>query len=207
MSQFHISFTDTFEQDTTAMVNLDGELPEHFHIWVWDLYYTSTLHALGEDVAARNLRDTLEGWAGTVVGNILDDEQKFKQEGLLTIDIDLKLNTQPSAEEEANLHEVYSIEVGNDSESGWPDIRVSSSCKRSANRMAYSTIALAQFFLDKNRLFAKELPLHILSMRRFFEEERPCTDDLSRVEAPLYALNKAMKLFQDISESKQVMPH
>lgn len=200
MTQFHISFADTFEQDNTVAVSLDGDLPEHFHIWVWDLYYTSTLHALGESEAASSLRDTLEGWAGTVVGNILDPEQKFRQEGLLSIDVDLNLvedlTTTP--------HEVYGIEVDTHPESGWPDIRVSSTRSRTPNRLAYSPIALAQFFLNQNILFAKELPLHILSMRKFFEEEYGHSDDRSRVEAPLYALNKAMKFFQDLSESKQV---
>lgn len=200
MTSFHIAFADTFEQDNTVAVLQEGELPEFLQIWIWDLYYASTLHALGEDPAAGHLRETLEGWAGTVIGNILDPEQKFREKGLLSIDVDLKLIDGMG---EA-LTEVYSVETEENPESGWPDIRVASSRTRSPNRMAYSPIALAQYFLDQNVLFAKELPLHILSMRKYYDEQRAPAEDVSRMEAPLFAINKAMKFFQDLKDSDNV---
>lgn len=200
LTTFHISFGESFEQDTTVAVSQEGELPEFLQIWIWDLYYASTLHALGSDPAAQQVRDTLEGWAGTVVGNILDPVQKFRQQGLLTIDVALKLLDSLGQA----TQEVYTVDVQDASASGWPDIRVESSRTRRAHRMAYSAIALAQFFLGKNMLFAKELPLHILSMRKYYEEQRTPSEDVSRMEAPLYALNKAMKFFEDINKSDDV---
>lgn len=200
MTSFHIAFADSFEQDSTVAVMQEGELPEFLQIWVWDLYYASTLHALGDAPETAHLRQTLEGWAGTVVGNILDPETEFREKGLLTIDVDLSLVDSLGTA----LHEVYSIDMEDNPESGWPDIRVSSSRNRSPNRLAYSPIALAQHFLDANILFAKELPLHILSMRKYYEEQGAPSADVSRMEAPLYAINKAMKFFQDLKDSDGV---
>jgi len=200
VTSFHIAFADSFEQDNTVAVLQEGELPEFLQIWIWDLYYASTLHALGDNPAAAHLRESVEGWAGTVIGNILDPEQKFREKGLLTIDVDLKLVDGMGDA----LAEVYSVETEDNPDSGWPDIRVASSRTRSPNRMAYSPIALAQHFLDQNVLFAKELPLHILSMRKYYDEQRPPSEDVSRMEAPLFALNKAMKFFQDLKDSDNV---
>ncbi len=66
--------------------------------------------------------------------------------------------------------------------------------------MAASTIALAQYFQARNANFARELPIHVLAMRKFYEDERPASDQESLMEAPLFALNKAMKFFQEMGQ-------
>lgn len=194
VTTLHIGFSEALDAQNTVAVVDEGELPEYLQVWVWDLYYANVLHTLGEDEASTGLRATLDNWAGSVVGGVFAPEHKLRGEGLLAIDERLTLAGQLPED----TREVYRIEVAPGEGNDWPEIRVDSSVERSPAHTAASVIALAQYFQARNPNFARELPIHILAMRKFYEDERPATAQESLMEAPLYALNKAMKFFQEM---------
>lgn len=196
MTTLHIGFSDALDEQNTVAVMEEGELPEYLQVWIWDLYYANVLHNLGDNEVSAQLRTTLDNWAGGVVSGVFAPEHKLRGEGLL--DIDPKMNLADTLAEDTR--EVYRIELAPGGENDWPEIRVDSSVERTPNHMAASTIALAQYFQARNANFARELPIHVLAMRKFYEDERPATDQESLMEAPLFALNKAMKFFQEMGQ-------
>lgn len=199
MTSLHIGFSPAFEERNTVAVAQEGELPEYLQVWVWDLYYANVLHTLEDAAVAGELRETLESWAGTVVGSVFAPAKRLRQEGLLGVD--KALSVEPDMAED--VREVYAIEVEQGAGAEWPEIRVDCSVERSPARMAYSVIALAQFFQERNAAFARELPIHVLAMRKYYEDERPASAPESLVEAPTYALQKAMKFYQDMGGQQQ----
>lgn len=195
MTSLHIGFSDALDEQDTVAVVAEGELPEYLQIWVWDQYYANVLHVLGDNEVTAQLRKTLDEWAGGVVGSVFAPEHKLRGEGLLSIDTSMRIvNELPG-----DTGEVYRIELAPADPDQWPEIRVDSSLERSANRFAVSVIALAQHFQQQNSNFARELPIHVLAMRKFYADETPLSARESLMEAPLYALNKAMKFFQEMA--------
>lgn len=194
MTTLHIGFSDALDEQNKVAVVDEGGLPEYLQVWIWDLYYANVLHALGDDDVSAQLHATLENWAGSVVSAVFAPEDKLGGEGLLDIDQSLSL----VEELPEDVREVYRVEVEPGEGNDWPEIRVDSTVDRSPARMAASTIALAQYFQTRNPNFARELPIHVLAMRKYYEDERPASAQESLMEAPLYALNKAMKFFQEM---------
>lgn len=73
------------------------------------------------------------------------------------------------------------------------------------NQFAYSAIALGQHFINKNSDFAREMALAVLSMRKYYKENRPFTDMKSTIEAPAYAIRKSTEIFAEFSEEIEKM--
>ena len=82
----------------------------------------------------------------------------------------------------------------------WPYIQTFQSSDGYQNRLAYSVIVLGQYFLNKNKEFAREMALAVLSMRKYYKEKRPFTDRKSTIEAPAYAIKESMEMFGELSK-------
>jgi len=195
MSRLIIDFGETFETDSRLGMLLEGVLAEHEQIWLWDHYFALVMHQLADETVAQHLMETLAQWAGAFSTKILSPVNELHAEGALTLDAKLKI--QPIS---GDVHECYVIEArANDG--GWPEVVAKLPQQPSQRRMAYSVIALAQYFLNKNPLFFRELPLHILAMRKFYLQQMARTEAASVAEAPGFAFQTAMRFFEDMSQN------
>lgn len=164
-------------------------LPEYGQIWVWDLLYSQIANRLGQKPVLAGLREDLEMWAVNYSSKIFYPYRVARAKGLL--DIKEGLQIVPSL---STTHSVR-LEVTIENES-MPTVFVQEDLSDESSVMA--VLALAQFFIDSNELFAKELPLHILAFRKFYEDIASPSMSLPVQDAPLFALDKAMKYFNSV---------
>ena len=195
MARLIIDFKADFETDSRVALMLEGVVPEHEHIWLWDHFSSLVLHQLQEDGLAEHLLETLGQWAGAFAPKMLSPVNELHAEGAMIIDKSLQIR--PVAGE---VHECYVLEVTPQSDN-WPEVNVKLPQQPTETRMSYAVIALAQYFLNNNPLFFRELPLHILALRKFYQEQMSYRDQASVAEAPGYAFQMAMRFFEDMNNA------
>lgn len=163
-----IAFTDRFESDGTCAVGLDGRIGDAEDNWIWALYYAKALYVLSDPAIAQGLKHQLEAWASEhydVLTNF-DGVPDFRE---FVLDSDIHLTNLPAVE----VLEVYTIDVLSRGENKFPSIQTHLASGGFQNRFATSVLALAQFFLerDKNKgMFLKELPAYITLMQMYYEQ-------------------------------------
>ena len=184
-----IQFPSNFESTSIVSVQEEGPMPNGFENWIWDLYYAKTLYNLGENAISNGLKEQMEGWAEQWAGALLSP-LPLPEEALI-LDLDLTLIDKNLDGE----YEEYRIEIV-DSNSAWPTIQTYLPNKGFQNRAAYSVLALAQYLInkDKPRVFAPELSIHLLALKRFYANHNPYTSIKSVIEAPTFAVNAAMEV-------------
>lgn len=191
---FRFEFDLNFETTSVMAIIEDGYIEEIHYAWVWDLYYAKTLYTLGNNSFSVGLKNNMEKWAEPLVVGLGFPIKVSEDMGLLILDKDLKLSgTSLKTQDQDN----YSLEVYQ-KQSDLPFIQTFQSNTGYQNRFAYSVIALAQQFINKSRYFAKEIPIHILSMRKYFNDVRPFTDMRSTIEAPTFAIKDSMEFFGEL---------
>lgn len=150
-----------------------------------------TLFNLGRCEGAEGVKTQLETCAEEWVTVLMSGLPMPPQ--LLVLDPDLVLSSTPIPRAE-----VYRIDVlaGNE----WPLIQTHLPSQGFQNRAAYSVLAFAQYLIDRDPTqFAREFPMHVLAMRKFYAEVKPYTQLGSVLGAPTHATNFAIELFKDIS--------
>ncbi|QKT02388.1 hypothetical protein HUS23_00280 [Ectothiorhodospiraceae bacterium 2226] len=187
-----------FEAAAQAQVISDEALPEHEQIWVWDQFYTAVLHVLAERPEGEWLRRTMEDWAAQVIARIFEDPAALAADGASTVVPDLAVREGGAAGMEA-VHVLNVVPQA----SGWPELELHLP-QGEAERTARAVVALAHYFLQLNPLFIKDLALHVFAMRKYYIDVAPPTEERSMAEAPQFALQKAMKFFEDMSSGR---PH
>lgn len=193
VARVNIDFPGDFETSSVVSVVVQGRIPVGMEIWIWDLYYAKTLFNLGRCEGAEGVKTQLETWAEEWV-TVLMSGLPMPPE-LLILDQDLVLSSTS-----ISRAEVYRIDVMA-REKEWPLIQTHLPSQGFQNRAAYSVLAFAQYLIDRDRTqFAREFPLHVLAMRKFYSEVKPYTQLASVLGAPTHAINSAMALFKDISK-------
>ncbi|MEJ2685911.1 MAG: hypothetical protein P8124_01650 [Gammaproteobacteria bacterium] len=180
-----------------VLVDESRPLAEHEQIWVWDVFYASMLHVLSGQGQADELREHLDSWAVQMASKVYIPADKVQEAGLTRIRQDLELVSDPEAIAPAGM---FALQV-TASESGWPDVKITGSDDGTAAQTAAAVVALAQHFLDTNPLFIRELPIHLLSLRKFYTDVMAPGDERSVQEAPVYALSKALEYYQDAGKA------
>jgi len=170
---------------------------EHEQIWVWDVFYASMLHVLSGQGQADELREHLDSWAVQMASKVYIPADKVQEAGLTRIRQDLELVSDPGAIAPAGM---FALEV-TPAESGWPEVKIAGSDDGTAAQAAAAVVALAQHFLDTNPLFIRELPIHLLSLRKFYTDVMAPGDARSVQEAPVYALSKALEYYKDAGKA------
>lgn len=193
MARIIIDFPREFPQNTHVGVLLEGGLAEHEQIWVWDHFFSLMLNRMTDEEQAEALLETLALWAAGFAPKMLSPVNELHAEGALVIDKKLKLR---SISGELHLYCVIEIQRREDN---WPGVRVKLPDDMDQRHMAYAVIALAQYFLKKNTNFFRELPLHIMAMRKYYQQEKSYLDDESIAQAPAAAMQTAMRFFEDMS--------
>jgi hypothetical protein len=77
---FLIGFPHQVDTPLPVSVAERDELAEHEQVWIWDLYYAKTLHALGDSREAVDLRERLDGWAVQMVNKALEFFESLQRE-------------------------------------------------------------------------------------------------------------------------------
>lgn len=198
MPAIRIHFDTQFHNNRKVLIAEDGPIAEHEQVWLWDLYCAHTLFELGTDAASGQLQERLTEWAVNAAGKAFSSTDELRQARVFAIDPALALSDKIDASS-ARLIEI-AIEP---QPQFWPGIRVTVPDGLDADRQAASVIALAQYFLQSNPLFVRELPIHILALKKFYADTLPATDPASVEQAPAFALNKAFQFYQDLSQGRR----
>jgi hypothetical protein len=194
VTQITIQFPIDFESTSVVSVCEKGTFPKSYENWIWDLYYAKMLYSLGENAISDGLKEQLENWADHWVGPLLSG-LPLPQEALI-LDYDLKLVGDTLIGEP----EEYRIDII-ESNDGWPTIQTYLPKNGFQNRAAYSVLAFAQYLIDMDKnYFARELPIHLIAMKRFYTDTKPFTSIRSVLEAPTYAVNSALKTIKKLNE-------
>jgi hypothetical protein len=180
-----------------VLIDESRPLAEHEQIWVWDVFYASMLHVLAEQGQAEELREQLDSWAVQMASKVYIPADKVQAAGLNRIRQDLELVSAPESVVPAGM---FVLEV-TAADSGWPQVEIAGSEGSTASQTAAAVVALAQHFLDTNPLFIRELPIHLLSLRKFYTDVMAPADERSVQEAPVYALTKALEYYKDAGKT------
>ncbi len=194
MTDIRISFENTDSAIRRIKVLEHPRLPEHEQIWAWGLCYAQILNQLGETPVADQLRETLDGWAVQMASKMFLPLPKIHAAGLLVIDSSLSVTDQRDVLTEDECVLSTRIVPGRD----WPGIQLQTPDMLAAARRADLVVGLAQYFLLQNKLFLKELPVHLMAYRKFYTDVMPPGDPGSQEQAPLYALNKSLELYDSM---------
>ncbi|WP_017942448.1 MULTISPECIES: hypothetical protein [unclassified Thioalkalivibrio] len=179
-------------------VAAEGELPEYGQVWMWDIVYAQQLFALGEVQAAQNLKETMELWAVNMSSKVFQPHGHILAKGYLDLSENLQLvsGDEVPAAAEGDRQVVVSV----DGQAGQlPDVRVSPESLAADERQDL-VLGLGQYFNFENPMFARELPIHVLAMRKYHADiNLPHTRE-ALDEAPFFAIQKAMEYFQAANE-------
>ena len=194
-AQVLIQFPSNFESTLIVSVQEEGPMPIGFENWIWDLYYAKTLYNLGENAISNGLKEQMEEWAEQWAGALLSPLPLPEEALILDLDLtllDKKLNGE---------YEEYRVEIIK-SNREWPTIQTYLPNKGFQNRVAYSVLALAQYLInkDKKHNFSRELSIHLLALKRFYANHKPYTSMRSVIEAPTFAVNAAMEVFERLGK-------
>lgn len=172
-------------------------VPEHEQIWIWDQFYAVVLHELADRPQGAWLRRVMEDWAGRVIGRLFEDPQALAAEvgGGIVPDLEVQEGSLEGAEA------VHVLDL-HPHESGWPELALHLPEGR-PDETARAVVALAQYFVRVNPLFVKDLALHVFAMRKYYLDQAPPSEERSVDEAPHFALQKAMKFFEDMGGGRR----
>ena len=191
-----VTFKLTLPQDLSAepviSVQETGDLPEYGQVWVWDMWLAQTLFELGGDVAAEELKEILDLWAVNMSSKIHQPYEHIRSKGHTDIHKELSVG-----EVENPGREIQIAVTG--SAQDMPTVTVEYPEGLSSREKSMAVIALAQYFVDRNELFAKELPIHVLAFRKYYSDVRLHTEAESVEEAPLFAIQKALEYYNSVA--------
>ncbi|WP_018878994.1 hypothetical protein [Thioalkalivibrio sp. ALE9] len=173
---------------------VEGELPEYGQVWVWDIVYAQQLFALGEVQAAQDLKETMELWAVNMSSKVFQPHGHILSKGYLDLSENLQLVNGDSVPAAADGDRQVVVSV--DGQAGQlPDVRVSPE-NLTADERQDLVLGLGQYFNFENPMFARELPIHVLAMRKYHADINLPHTRTALEEAPFFAIQKAMEYFQ-----------
>lgn len=193
---YTFEFDPNFETNSVVSVIEKGCLEDEYQAWIWDHYYAKTLYVLGNSDISISLKNHLEKWAEQVISGLGFPLELIEERGLLLLDKDMQLINHPLGSINKDVYLLEVFQKGNE----WPHIKTHLSHKGYQNRLAYTVIVLCQYFINKNKEFVKEVPLHILSMRKYYSSIKPSTDLKSTIEAPIFAINESTETFNELEK-------
>ncbi|MDH5256964.1 MAG: hypothetical protein OEX07_03120 [Gammaproteobacteria bacterium] len=198
MSTIVIGFNENFNDTSQVMINIESPIAEHEHIWIWDHYFSLVLNRLSKDnESSQQLLDQMSEWAVGFANKMYAPINELHAEGALKIDKDIHIEKTL-----IDCNEIFMIEISSKADS-WPTVHAKISDEASPEKLTCSVISLAQYFLNNNTNFFRELPMHILGMRKYYNDEMPFTSEESIAGAPAFSFNLALKFYQDLDQKLQ----
>lgn len=198
--KLHPRQTDAPERQRVS-IRADGELPEYGQVWVWDMLYAQQLFAMGDQPLAAELRELLELWAVNMSSKVFQPWEHIKLKGHLRLSQHLEL-ARADAEAVSGPDAGQEIRLVIEGAAGdLPRIRVSPDILPAEARF-WLVLAVAQYFIATNDLFARELPIHLLAFRKYHADIHLPQTAAAAEEAPFYAIQKAMEYFQSAGDAR-----
>jgi len=185
MSIISIIFDKNLPATNGIEVVMESQISEKQYAWIWDHYYSLALNKLPIS-NAENLITAMNSWAINMTQNLKIPRETIKEQGLLTIGMT------PAYHQMTEIELDVYIEVTAQADA-LPSIHVRLPNDITETQLEHSPIALANFFLGEDEHFYKELVLHIISMKKYYTEQLPFTDEASISSAPEFAFNMAMQ--------------
>lgn len=192
MVEFAVAVPLSFPAEGRLGVSQTGELPEFGQIWVWDMLYAQTMHGLAGLPEANELKETLDVWAVNMSSKIYQPFEHVRTKGHTRLTEGVEI---AEPETEAVILRIVVFGVATE----LPAVRTEYPEASGPAARAAVVLALGQYFVDRNDLFAKELPLHVLAFRKYYADIRAPDDPASVAEAPLYAIQKALDYFNSVA--------
>jgi hypothetical protein len=183
-------FRPDFETTYRVSVSEEGTFPDGYENWIWNLFYATALQAIGKSQISEGLKSQLESWAEEHIVVLLS-ALPVPTKVFLTLDQDLEI-THGGLGGDERVYELVIIQ-GRPSwrnPEAWPAIKTRVPRHGFQNRLASAVLVLTQHLMAKNTYFTRMLPLHILSMRRFYEERLDYSSARSVADAPVFAMEK-----------------
>ncbi|MDH3325260.1 MAG: hypothetical protein OEM38_00920 [Gammaproteobacteria bacterium] len=198
MSTIVIGFDNAFNETSKIMINIESPIAEHENIWVWDHFFSLVLNRLSDsEDKSQQLLDHMSEWAVGFANKMYSPINELHAEGAFKIDKNLRVEKKID-----QCDEVIMIEVSSQADS-WPTVHAKINDDTSPEKLSSSVIALAQYFLSNNTNFFRELPMHVLGMRKFYNDEMSFTSEESISGAPAFSFNLALKFYQDLDQKLQ----
>ncbi len=194
MSTLYISFPKPEARPIGVCVSETTPLAEHEQIWAWDHFFALVYHKLEDDALAKQLMEDLLTWAANAAGKIYSTETGQANYGLDELNAGIQLEIEP-----ATSGEGYKLSLSTNPE-GWPEVHVGLPEHCDPQRLVQAVYALAKYFLTRNVMFARELPLHIMSLNKYYTDQLGRKEADSVAAAPAYAFNATLKLYQDLNK-------
>ncbi|APZ43174.1 hypothetical protein [Acidihalobacter ferrooxydans] len=194
MLEISIHFPEDFATNPRASVRLEGdELPEYGQVWIWDMFYAQTAHAIADTAALHDLREDLELWGVNMSSKVFQPFEHIRSKGHLVLREGFAIDDTVAGDTVLSLGVTAVAKE-------MPRVELRSGDTLSPELRTAAVVALAQYFIDLNELFAKELPLHILAFRKFYGDVVPPGDPSSIDDAPMFAIQKALEYFNSAAQ-------
>lgn len=197
MVVFSIKLPNTIDSEAIRVEVLEqgDELPEYGQVWIWDMVLAQVLNHLGQAEEAEKLKEILDLWAVNMSSKVHQPYEHVRSKGHTVMHEALQL---APVEDDSVL-----LRVDVEGRSGeLPQATVVYPKQDVPAQAMYAVIALAQFFIDKNPLFAKELPIHILAFRKYYADVNSHHSPSSVEEAPMFAIQKALEYFNSVAQGQ-----
>jgi len=197
MPTISIGFNDTSSLQKNIMISMEVPIKENEHIWVWDHYFSYVLNLISENDESTELIDILTNWSQNFANSMALPFEELLKNNLLSLSQNIQIMSNIN-----DCDQLYFIEIS-PQEGYWPNVHIKIPENAKPEDLRNSVIALAEFFLINNQHFYRELPLHMLAMRKFYRDELPYSDNTSIKQAPAYAFDTAFNFFQSLERAKQ----
>lgn len=202
LSTLKFEFDRNFEANSSVSIIENEPLDKIHYSWVWSLYYAKTLYILGSGKLSEGLKTHFEQWAEPLAAGLAFPLQFSEDMDLLVLDRELKLTDKISNPDK----DIYLLEVFQKQDYR-PFIQTFQPINGFQNRLAYSVIALGQFFINNCEEFAREIPINILAMKKYYQEIKPFTRIKSTTEAPKYAIKESAEMFAELADEFEKLDH
>jgi hypothetical protein len=171
-----ISFGFRHDFETTYHVSVSerGTFPDG---------YATALQAIGKSQISDRLKSQLETWAEEHVVVLLSP-LPVPSKVFLTLDRNLVIiHEGPGADEKIYDLVIIQGRATWRNPEAWPAITTRAPRNGFQNCLASAVLVLTQHLMAKNTYFTRMLPIHILAMKRFYEERLDCSASRSVVDA------------------------
>ena len=200
MSTISIKLGDISATPVISHVTIETPLNDHESIWVWDHFFSYALHQLSDSPASEELLETMSHWAIKITPHLALSLDEFRTNNDFVLSDNIRLSSSlPSPSIDKPLEETL-IEATSQ-ENQWPNIHIRLAPNASDESIQTSVMALGQFFLNTHPNFYRELPLHVLAMRKFYQNHLPYHDEESLEQAPTFAVNMALQFQKQLSST------
>ncbi len=164
---------------------MESQISEKEYTWIWDHYFSLILNKLpfsNNEI----LITAINGWAINLAKSFKMHPEPIKEQGLLAI------RTTPTYYQMIKMELGAHIDVTAQA-NALPPLHVRLPNKFTEKQLEKSPIALANFSLDEDKCFYKELILHVISMKKYYAVQLYFSEEASLSSAPEFALNMAMQ--------------